>query len=340
MLVLGIETSCDETSVALVMDGRKVLWNTIGTSRSLFERSGGVIPEEAARHQVETILPVLHDALKQANVQPSDVDAIAATIGPGLLGSLIVGTTAARTLAALWQKPFVPVHHTLGHLTSTWLYEGDESPAPQFPVLTLSASGGHTDLWYREAHTRGRLLGRTRDDAAGEAFDKGAHLLGLPYPGGPAIAKVALEGHSQAFPFPLPLRDEPDFDYSFAGLKTALKYTLRDTPAWQTSLSDIAASYQDAICLHLIDRLERAAHAYPTAEVHVVGGVAANLRLRELLKKRLPERIIRTPSAIQFCTDNAAMIAAAAFFQANEHMHPAETGASATLPLDAFIKKQ
>jgi N6-L-threonylcarbamoyladenine synthase len=226
MLVLGIETSCDETSVAVVEDGTKVRSNVIASSKAAFKALAGVIPEEAARRQVECMIPVLDQALKEADVTLAQVDAIAVTRGPGLLGSLLVGTATARVLAAITKKPLIGVHHTLGHLTSTWLDTADDLPL--FPLLTLSVSGGHTDLWYRTSHLQGRLIGRTRDDAAGEAFDKGAAQLGLPYPGGPSIAKAAEKGNAAAYHFPSPLHNEPGCDFSFSGLKTSLKYLLRD----------------------------------------------------------------------------------------------------------------
>jgi len=190
MLILSIETSCDETSASITKDGSVVLSNIISSSKESFIDSGGVIPEKAAREQVRCTLPVIRKALEKAKVTIDQIDAIAVTKGPGLLVSLLVGATVARTLSSIWKKPLIGVHHTLGHLSSVWLDAIDE---PKFPVLALSASGGHTDLWLRESHTKGKLLGRTRDDAAGEAFDKGAQLLGLPYPGGPSISKSALD---------------------------------------------------------------------------------------------------------------------------------------------------
>jgi N6-L-threonylcarbamoyladenine synthase len=217
-------------------------------------------------------------------------------------------------------------------LSSIWL----EQPDACFPCITLSASGGHTDLWYRESHTRGTLLGRTLDDAAGEAFDKGAAQLGLPYPGGPAISHLAEEGDPESFLFPLPLRNEPGFNFSFSGLKTALRNTLRDAEPH----SDLAASFQEAICNHLVDRISKACTQHPDAkEVHLVGGVSANTRLRELVTKaaKIP---VRFPTEIRYCTDNAAMIGAAAFFLQQEIGDDAfstfETEAS--IPLESLLK--
>ncbi len=320
MLILGLETSCDETSAAVVRDGHEVLSCVISSSKHDFVSLGGVIPEDAARKQLESILPVIELALKNASVSHDELDAIAVTYGPGLLGSLLVGTSTARVLSAIWKKPLLAVHHTLGHLSSTWLASSELI----FPVLTLSVSGGHSDLWYRTSHTSGIRVGTTRDDAAGEAFDKGAVLLGLPYPGGPALSKLAASGDETAYEFPSPLAHEKKPDFSFSGLKTSLKYLLRDLgekALEDKARTDIAASYQFAICRHLGNRIELALDMYPgTKELHIVGGVSANTRLRTLateIGKRL-NVIVKWPSSLAYCTDNAAMIAAAAFFQQSE----------------------
>ena len=342
MLILGIETSCDETAAAIVKDGTHVLGCIISSQRARFENTGGVIPEDAARQQVLCMLPVLHTCLKEAKIDPRELDAIAVTKGPGLLGSLLVGTTTARTLATLWKKPLIGVHHTLGHLSSTWLDPIQDSPStihhPPFPVLTLSASGGHTDLWLRTSHTKGKLLGSTRDDAAGEAFDKGAAQLGLPYPGGPSIAKAAETGDPHAYKFPLPLHDDPSLDFSFSGLKTSLRYLLRDLTAHDSpsTIHDIAASYQHALCAHLMDRITRAVHRHPEIkEIHLVGGVSANTSLREMLQKSVHGKTIRWPTKLIYCTDNAAMIAAAGEFLVQEHGERAyeQFETTASLPL-------
>lgn len=316
MRILGIETSCDETSAAVVDDGRSVLSNVISSSQASFKTMGGVIPEEAARKQVECILPVIRDALAQANSTFEEIDAIAVTNGPGLLVSLLVGTTTARTVASVQRKPLISVHHTLGHLSSVWL---DCPEEPSFPVLTLSASGGHTDLWLRTSHTQGTLVGRTRDDAAGEAFDKGAVMLGLSYPGGPSIAKSAEGGDRKAFPFPLPLHDDSLPDFSFSGLKTALKYLVKDLKDIQHMLPDVCASYEHALCAHLLDGIRKALTLHPECkEVHVVGGVSANTYLRSQLDAVCNGRKVRYPQKLSYCTDNAAMIASAAFFLTQE----------------------
>jgi N6-L-threonylcarbamoyladenine synthase len=339
MRILGIETSCDETAAAVVEDGRTVRANVIASSQASFRSLGGVIPEQAARRQVEHILPSIEEALRGNGLTPELIDAIAVTKGPGLLGSLLAGTATARILSLLWHKPLIGVHHTLGHLTSPWLGAKDE---PQFPILTLSASGGHTELWLRQTHTEGVLLGSTRDDAAGEAFDKGAALLGLPYPGGPAIAETALSGNAKAIAFPLPLTKEDTLDFSFSGLKTALRYAIRDAgELHETLIADLAASYQYALCRHLADRVKRALERHENIrEVHVVGGVSANLALRETLKTLCGDRLtLRTPLILSYCTDNAAMIAGAAFYLIQEKPEQAREAfvTSASLPLAEAI---
>jgi N6-L-threonylcarbamoyladenine synthase len=336
MRILGLETSCDETAAAIVEDGHIVRANIIASSMKSFERTGGVIPEQAARRQVEYILPTLEEALRGTGFVTDDIDALAVTKGPGLLGSLLVGTSTARILAMLWKKPLIGVHHTLGHLTSPWLGLEEE---PEFPILTLSASGGHTELWLRTSHTEGMLLGRTRDDAAGEAFDKGASLLGLPYPGGPSIAETALQGDERSIQFPLPLTQEDTLDFSFSGLKTSLRYAIRDAgPLDQKGIANMAASYQYALCRHLTHRVERAAERHDIREVHVVGGVSANTRLRQMLHESC-NVIVRTPLTLSYCTDNAAMIAAAAYYLCEEKSDTAfeDFTTSASLPLrDVF----
>ncbi|PIR54435.1 tRNA (adenosine(37)-N6)-threonylcarbamoyltransferase complex transferase subunit TsaD [Candidatus Peregrinibacteria bacterium CG10_big_fil_rev_8_21_14_0_10_42_8] len=328
MNVLGVETSCDETSIAIVQDGARVLCNSIASTQDVFADSGGVVPEDAARRQVEFILPVLHSALAEAQLSFDNIDAIGVTKGPGLMGSLLVGTMAARTLSYVHNIPLIGVHHTLGHLSSIWLEQTD---TPLFPCLTLSVSGGHSDIWLRQSHTNGILIGSTRDDAAGEAFDKGAAMLGLPYPGGPSIAQSAESGDLSAFNFPIGLSQEKTCDFSFSGLKNSLRLTAQKHASNLKSLqADLAASYQEAICLQLSHRIECAISLYPEIkEVHVAGGVSANTRLREILSSSVQPLRLRTPAALSYCTDNAAMIAAAAYFMHTEK-HEASTKAFET----------
>jgi N6-L-threonylcarbamoyladenine synthase len=351
MLILGIETSCDETAVAIVKDGTLVHSNIIASSAKDQAEFGGVFPEVAARKQLECMTPAIDQAFQDANVSQKEIDAIAVTKGPGLLTSLLVGVTAARVLASTWNKPLIGVHHTMGHLSSTWLENVEWSEGacstpggdvPRFPILTLSVSGGHTDLWLRHSHTRGVLLGATRDDAAGEAFDKGATLLGLPYPGGPALARLAEGGNPHFIDFPRPLLGEETCSFSFSGLKTSLKYAIRDRGGIdalsEAEKKDIAASFQEAICNHLASRIEHALTQHQEiTEIHLVGGVSANVRLwdRVSLTGASHSLPLRIPATMAYCTDNAAMIASAAEFMYREIGEKAyasfATGASLSL---------
>lgn len=336
VLILGIETSCDETAAAIVENGAFVYSNVIASSLKDHEKYGGVFPEVAARRQLEYIIPVIDQAFAEAGIAKENIDAIAVTKGPGLLTSLLVGTTAARMLSSLLRKPLMGVHHTMGHLFSVWLECEEEI---LFPVLALSVSGGHTELWLRQSHTQGIVLGQTRDDAAGEAFDKGATLLGLPYPGGPALSKMAEGGNPYFKEFPRPLHKEETCDFSFSGLKTSLKYALRDCGGidalTQIEKKDIAASFQEAINAHLVASIDRAVELHPEVrEIHLVGGVSANKRLREMIQG-LSERHtvpLRMPKRIAYCTDNAAMIASSGYFLFQEEKEkvivPFETMAS------------
>lgn len=342
--ILGIESSCDETSAAILEGTCTVRSCIISSSRKDFERMGGVIPERAAREQLRCIIPVVQQAMNDASAASNDLRAIAVTCGPGLLGSLLVGTATARVLAELWNIPLIPVHHTLGHLSSTWLTEhGETTVEPQFPILALSVSGGHTDLWLRRSHGEQTLIGRTIDDAAGEAFDKGAVQLGLPYPGGPALEALAAGGDKQAISFPIPRSNEQGLHLSYSGLKTSLKYLIRDAGGLeaipQEQRQRIAASYQAAIVAQLIDRLEAALRMHADIrEVHIVGGVSANGELRraaaDLAEKK--QLILRVPKSLRYCTDNAAMIACAAALAEHEHRTISRQSfrTSASLPLE------
>lgn len=333
MLTLGLETSCDETSASIVEDGQRVVSLSTLSSIKDFAGLGGVIPEQAARRQLEVMTTVIDQALTHAKCRPENIDLFAVTNGPGLLGSLLVGTTTARALAAVWGCPLIGVHHTLGHLASTWLLPRGATdaalyPLPTFPILTLSVSGGHSDLWLRTSHTHGERIGTTIDDAAGEAFDKGAALLGLPYPGGPALSHLAQGGDEHAHAFAMPLAHEHSLNFSFSGLKTALKYLLRDLVKEHEKQEvpekvrrNSAASYERAICSHLLKQTERTLQAHTDIrELHIVGGVSANRRLRLMAEESASRYgiILRFPSELVYCTDNGAMIAAAGFFLAQE----------------------
>jgi N6-L-threonylcarbamoyladenine synthase len=300
-LILGIETSCDETAAALVTDDGEIHANVVASQAELHARFGGVVPEVASRRHLELVLPVVRQALGEAGLGLDEVDSVAVTQGPGLIGALLVGLSAAKGLAWAKELPLVPVDHLQGHVASLYLQPQPFEP----PFLCLLASGGHTLLVDVPEPGDFRVLGTTLDDAAGEAFDKGARLLGLGYPGGVAIDRLAAEGDPEAFDFPV--ARVPNLDFSFSGLKTALLYAVRDLPAEELERrrADLAASYQRAIVRALVSRAEEAAEQIGASRIAVVGGVAANSELRAAL----PDAVF---APLALCTDNAAMIASAA----------------------------
>ncbi len=312
MNVLGIETSCDETSAAIVVDGREIKANVIASQADLHARYGGVVPEVASRKHVERLLPVVQEALDTAGLTYGDLEAIAVTNRPGLLGALLVGVSAAKALAYARHIPLVGVHHLEGHVYSNFLAAPDFVHA--FPLLILIVSGGHTEIVRMDGHGRYTLLGRTRDEAAGEAFDKGARLLGLPYPGGPNVDRLAVQGDPTRVPFPRAWLGD-SLDFSFSGLKTAVRnFAARD--AGQTPLPDVAASFQAAIVEVLTEKMRRAARATGIRTICVAGGVAANRGLKAAMQAMADEeglRLVIPPPVL--CTDNAAMIAAAGYFR-------------------------
>jgi tRNA N6-adenosine threonylcarbamoyltransferase len=296
-VILGLETSCDETAAALV-DGGEIVSNVVASQADLHARFGGVVPEVASRRHLELVLPVIREALGERALD--DVDAIAVTRGPGLIGALLVGLSAAKALAWGSDLPLIPVDHLRGHVASLYLEPDPLEP----PFLCLLASGGHTLLVDVPDHAAFDVLGTTLDDAAGEAFDKGARLLGLGYPGGAEIDRLARDGDPEAFDFPV--ARVPGLDFSFSGVKTALLYTVRDLgDDLEARKADLAASYQRAIVQALVRRTHEAAERNGAEQVAVVGGVAANSELRSAL----PEA---TAPPLALCTDNAAMIASAA----------------------------
>ena len=303
-MILAIETSCDETAAALVTDDGRVLSNVVSSQADLHARFGGVVPEVASRRHLELVTPVIRDALVHADATLDDVETIAVTQGPGLVGALLVGLSTAKALAWARRLPLVPVDHLRGHVASLYLHPHAVEP----PFLCLLASGGHTLLADVREPGDFRVLGGTIDDAAGEAFDKGARLLGLGYPGGAALDRLAREGDPEAFRFPV--ARVPGFDFSFSGLKTALLYAVRDLPPDELARrrADLAASYQRAIVRALVGQTRAAAEATDAACVAVVGGVAANSELRA----SLPDAAL---APLPLCTDNAAMIASAARFE-------------------------
>ncbi|HSD22257.1 MAG TPA: tRNA (adenosine(37)-N6)-threonylcarbamoyltransferase complex transferase subunit TsaD [Anaeromyxobacter sp.] len=310
MRVLAIETSCDETAAAIVEDGRRAMADVVATQIEIHRRWGGVVPELASRNHVVQVMPVVDEALSRAGVGPDGIDAIAVTSGPGLVGALLVGVQAAKALALAWRKPLVRVNHLEGHLVAAFLSE----TAPAFPFLGLVVSGGHTSLYAAEGFGEYRLLGHTRDDAAGEAFDKGAKLLGLPYPGGVAIDRLAKEGDARAIRFPKAIVKGADLDFSFSGLKTALLHHVKKHGIPEgKGLADLCASYQEAIVRALVEKAFRAARRFQFDRVVLSGGVAANSRLRAAVaeKAREYEGMEVFLPAPKLCTDNAAMIAVA-----------------------------
>jgi len=326
--VLGIETSCDETAAAVVRDGRVQLSSVISSQVDRHARYGGVVPEIASRAHVEMLNPVIAEAVVQAGIADAEIDAVAATYGPGLVGSLLVGVSAAKALALVWDVPFVAVNHLEAHLYAAML----EDPTFELPVVVLLVSGGHTMIVHWEDHGRHRVLGGTIDDAAGEAYDKVARYLGLGYPGGPVIDRISLDGDPEAIAFPRALADRP-YDFSFSGLKTAVVNHVRKHP--DVTAEDVAASFQEAVVDVLVTKTRRAAADVGATGISIGGGVAANSRLREQiltvcaedgLAAYLPDRAN--------CTDNAAMVAAAGWWRLQtEGPSPLDTGADPGLGL-------
>lgn len=318
MIILGIETSCDETAAAVLsMNDERItiLFNVVASSASLQAKYGGVIPEQAAREQIKSLIPVIKEALETAQVTSNKLDAIAVTYGPGLIGSLLVGVETAKVLATIWNKPLIPINHLIGHFYANWI---DTQP-PTFPCIGLLVSGGHTDLVLFTDHGKYQYLGGTRDDAAGECFDKCARLLGLPYPGGPQISKLAQKGDPSKFRLPIPMKGSKDFDFSYSGLKTAVANIVNSKQfTGYSKKADLAASIENAIVKSLIDKVILAAQKYNIKQIMVAGGVAANQKLKENLESRvksLGENVkLHIPPA-KLCTDNGAMIAAAGFFE-------------------------
>ncbi len=346
MKVLGIETSCDETAASVVENGTRLLSNVVHSQIDIHAVYGGVVPEVAARSHIEVIIPVVEKALTDADCTWDDIDAIAVTYAPGLVGSLLIGTLAARTLALVKNKPLYPVHHVEGHVYANFITKIEDgwniedgtnsniqianSQTPQFPVLALIVSGGHSQLVLFRDHGNYKLLGQTQDDAVGEAFDKVAKMIGLPYPGGPSIARAAEAGNPLAFKFPK-ARMQNAYDFSFSGLKTAVLRTVQaqvgvkyDFPSHQlpervseSLRADIAASFQRIAVETLVDKAEKAYIDYNPASVVIAGGVAANQELRRILSDRLPLAIEYAP--MNLCTDNAAMIASLGYYYAQKN---------------------
>lgn len=325
-MILAIETSCDETAAAVVSKNSqknqvKILSNVISSSLALHSKTGGVIPDIAAREQLKFIIPVIETALKKAKLKIKDLDAIAVTQGPGLIGSLLIGVETAKTLAYLWNKPIIPVNHLFGHIYANWL-ETKNKDFPNkkiaFPALALLVSGGHTDLTIIKDHGDFKWLGGTRDDAAGEAFDKIGRLLDLPYPAGPIIEKLAKKGDNKAFNFPRPMIGSKDFDFSFSGLKAAVMREVKKTKNLNEKIKiDIASCVQKVIIEVLVRKTLKAAKQYNVKSILLSGGVAANQKLRDEFELKIKNLDLKTKLIFpekSLCTDNAAMIGACALF--------------------------
>jgi N6-L-threonylcarbamoyladenine synthase len=310
MLILGIETSCDETAAAVVADGRRILSSVVATQFELHAQYGGVVPELAARRHLESILPVIQAALDQARVSAKNIDGLAVTQGPGLIGALVIGMAVGKALALAWNRPLAGVHHLQAHILAAFLTDNP----PAFPLVALVVSGGHTNLYQVHDYQRMDLLGRSRDDAAGEAFDKVAKLLNLGYPGGVIIERLAARGNPEAFPLPRPRIPEEPLTFSFSGLKTAVAHQVTKNPEALTdprAQADLAAGFQEAVVDSLVSRALLALKKTGSTRLVVCGGVAANGRLRQVLPEQAQAEAYELfLPPLNLCTDNAAMVAA------------------------------
>ncbi len=321
MYILGIESSCDESAASVLQaSGRKtvILSNIIASQIDIHAQYGGVIPEIAAREHVLNILPTIESALKQAKITHRDLKAIAVTQGPGLITSLLAGVETAKALSLVWNKPLIPVHHVIGHIYANFI---NQSTSPRFPILALVVSGGHSNLVYMSEHYHFKIIGTTRDDAAGEAYDKAAKMLGLDYPGGPIIAQYAQEFRNNRMAsnilLPRPMLNSPDFDFSFSGLKTALLYQLQKDKDWKKRRPEYCFAFEQAIIETLIHKTIKAATKYSPKSIILAGGVAANQALRQQLQEKITEKLPKIKlflPELAYTTDNAAMIASAGYF--------------------------
>jgi len=316
MRVLAIESSCDETAAAVVRDGRWIEGNSVASQIPLHQQYGGIVPEVASRAHVQAIVPVVKDAMEQAEVDWDDIDLIAGTRGPGLAGSLLIGLNAAKALAFARDLPFLGINHLEGHIYANWLATSTESgadePEPEFPLLCLVVSGGHSDLVLMRGHGDLVRIGRTRDDAAGEAFDKVARILGLGFPGGPIIQKTAESGDADRYKLARAWL-KGTYDFSFSGLKTATLRLVESFPDHEVPVADVAASFQESVADVLSAKTAQAAEEFGVAQAAVGGGVAANAVLRARVRERVGVPLLLPP--LRYCTDNAAMIASAAHYR-------------------------
>ena len=315
MIVLGIETSCDETAAAVVKDGTTILSSVVSSQVAVHHPYGGVVPELASRKHIEAVVPVIREALDKSDTALSQLDAVAVTRGPGLVGALLVGFSFAKALAYGLDIPWVGVNHLEGHINSVFL----ETDPPPFPFVALLASGGHTSIYHVRSHTDNDLMGQTRDDAAGEAFDKVAKILDLGYPGGSIIDQLSRQGDARKIKFPRPYIQKSSFDFSFSGIKTAVnRYVMTHTDSFKNQIADIAAGFQEAVVEVLSYKIVHAARKKNCRHIALVGGVAANSRLRAKVKQDAEKNGLKVhiPS-IHLCGDNAAMIAAVGYHYLN-----------------------
>ncbi len=306
MIILGIESSCDETAAAVVESGRRVLSSVVSSQIDVHHKYGGVVPELASRKHIEAVVPVVEEAIRTAGISMEDLDAVAATQGPGLIGALLIGFSFAKAFAYARKIPWVGVNHLEGHICSVFL----EEETPEFPFVALMVSGGHTNIYHVTSHTEYELMGQTRDDAVGEAYDKVSKMLGLGYPGGMVLDRLAADGNPAAIKFPRSWLDKKGFDFSLSGLKTSVNRCIQ-LEGDNYSHEDIAASFQEAVVEVLSYKIINAARVRGCRDLAIVGGVAANSRLREKVRKDASTTGIRVHiPAIENCGDNAAMIAA------------------------------
>lgn len=324
MLILGIESSCDDTAASVVEDGRRVLSSVVSSQDSIHAKYGGVVPELASRRHIEAIVPVVDEALELSGVAIDGIDGIAVTQGPGLVGSVLIGLSFAKAVSFARGMPFTGVNHIESHPHAAFLYEGDApKEAPRFPFISLIVSGGHTTLLLHESFTEYRILGQTLDDAAGEAFDKVAKLLGLGYPGGAAIDRLSKEGDARSVEFTRPYMAKGSLDFSFSGIKTAVLNHVRGLkePLKEKTLCDLAASFQETVVDVLVEKAMRALEAAGASDLVAAGGVACNSRLRGRLKSAAEKHGIRlfVPPP-KFCSDNGAMVASLGYHQLKKGM--------------------
>jgi len=331
MFILGIETSCDETAAAVVKDGATILSSVVSSQVEVHHRYGGIVPELASRKHVEAIVPIVGEAMENCGMSLNQIDAIAVTRGPGLVGALLVGFSYAKASAYALDIPWVGVNHLEGHIKSVFL---EENPPP-FPFTALLASGGHTSIYYVTSHTSFEIMGQTRDDAAGEAFDKVAKILDLGYPGGVVIDKLSKKGDSNIIKFPRPYLEKSTFDFSFSGIKTAVnRYIMRNQDNYKNQITDIVAGFQEAVVEVLAYKIIHAAREKKCRHIALVGGVAANSRLREKVRENAASNglTVHIPS-LHLCGDNAAMIAAVGY-------HYLKAGKTSGLSDDVFSRSR